>query len=385
MGKPRTLLGFGIFCVLFIGPSMHAQVVSNDPARIRQTFMYLTWDLKGDSTDATVSEWVLPVSGMLPLAENTELRYYTSLAGAKTSSKKFDRDLSGLTDTRLQVTRSLADDRFLVSLGVSVPTGQKKLNRDQFEVLRVLSAEQFNFPLKTFGEGLGVYSEVLGVTETGSWILGAGAGALYSGSYKPADNDVSYRPGIRLYLTGSAQLATDETDRTNFRFDGVAMLAGTDEANDKKVFRDGPQVDLSASGTRRFDPWSTGVDLRTILRGKDKRLSDKGILAIEQHASSGNEFRGTVRLGRAISDNVAGQVDVSTKFVTANSYPKKDPAYEGTASLYGVGGQISGRLSDHASAGLGLRKWFGHTNAGGQTEALDLNGWEIAQHVTITF
>jgi len=372
-------------CFFAIAAPALGQVITDDPARIGQAFTYLTWNLEGDSTDATVSEWVLPLSGMVPLAENTEFRYYTALAGAKASRNKFDRDLSGLTDTRVQATRSFAGDRFLVSLGASIPTGQKKLTSDEFEVLRVISAEQFNFPLKTFGQGVGAYSEILGVTEAGSWILGAGAGALYNGSYNPTDDDVSYRPGIRLYLTGSAQLANDERSPNSLRFDGVLVLSGADEADGKQVFRDGMQVDLSAGGMHRFDPWFTGVDLRLILRGKDKRLSDQSVLAAERYASSGSEFRGVLRLGRAMSDNVAGFVDVSTKFITANSFPGSDPAYEGAASLYGVGGQVSGRFSDHAAVGLGLRKWLGQTDEGGQTEALDLSGLEIWQRITITF
>jgi|GEM_PF-2494542 len=384
VGKPALLFGLMIASLLCTGPIAQAQVIYDDPTRLGQSFLYLHWNLKGDTTDASISEWVLPISGMIPFAENAELRYYTALAGTN-GTGRFDSDLSGLIDTRMHLARSFADDRLLVSLGVNLPTGRKKLDENQRKILRILSAEHFNFPVKTFGEGLGLYGEVLGATAAGEWILGGGVGVLYSGSYEPADDGVSYRPGVRVYFTGSAEIAGGENAANRLNLGGVFLLSAPDEADGREVFRDGAQLDLSASGTRRFGGWLGGMDLRLILRGKDERPTGEDILAVESYATSGSEFRVTLRAARELSARLSGMLDFSGKFYAANGYPKNDLNYEGGVSLYGIGGQISGRLSDRIRAGCGLRKWLGNSEEGGQTEALDLSGWEISQSITMTF
>jgi len=321
----------------------------------------------------------------VPMSDNTELRYYTALAGAGTTSNGFDRDLSGMTDSRIQLARSLADDQFLLSVGLNIPTGKKNLDSAQFGILQAVSAEYFNFPVKTFGEGLGYYAEFLGATQAGEWIVGGGVGALYSESYEPTDDGVSYRPGLRLYLTGSAEITTGESARDHIRLDGVFLMSAPDEADGKEVFKDGIQLDLSASGTRQFNDWSGGAGLRVILRGKDQRLTQESILATESYATSGSEVRFTLHLARELSNTISGMVDFTGKFVGVNGYPIDDPYYEGGASLFGFGGQLDGRLSDHTAVGFGVRKWFGNAEKTGRVEALDLSGWEISQNITITF
>jgi len=382
------LMAVAVYCaVLVLGSYIcsHAQIIQDDPPRTGQSWVYLHWNLEGDSTDATISEWILPVTGMVPLAENTELRYFASLAGASASAATFERDLSGLTDSRIQISRALADDQFLVSFGINLPTGKNKLDQDQFEVLRVLSDEYYNFPLKSFGEGLNLYSEVLGAAFAGEWIVGGGLGVSYHGSYEPTDNGVSYQPGMRFYLTGSAEIVFNEQYAERLRFDGVLTVAAADQADDQDVFKDGPWVDLSASGTRKFGDWLGGADVRLILRGKDERVIDGGSLVAEEYASTGSEFRLRVQAARELTERLSGVVDVSTKFVGANSYPSDDLNYEGSATLFGLGGQVNGRLSKRIRGVFGLRKWFGSSDAGGRTEALDLSGWEIRQSLTMTF
>jgi len=321
----------------------------------------------------------------VPMSDNTELRYYTALAGAGTTSNGFDRDLSGMTDSRIQLARSLADDQFLLSIGLNIPTGKKNLDSAQFGILQAVSAEYFNFPVKTFGEGLGYYAEFLGATQAGEWIVGGGVGALYSESYEPADDAVSYRPGLRLYLTGSAEIKTGESANDRVKFDGVFLVSAADQADDKEVFKDGIQLDLSASGTRGFNDWSGGAGLRVILRGKDQRLTQESILATESYATSGSEVRFTLHLAREFSNTISGMADLTGKFVGANGYPKNDPYFEGGASLYGIGGQVNARFSDHTRAAFGVRKWFGNAEETGKVEALDLSGWEVTQSITVTF
>lgn len=383
--KPGLAIGLAVVLLFSVGPAVQAQVVYGDPARVSQSFTYLHWNLKSDSTDASISEWVVPVSGMVPMSDNTELRYYTSLAGAGTSDNGFDHDLSGMTDSRIQLARSLAGDQFLLSVGLNIPTGKKELDSAQFDVIRAVSAEYFNFPVKTFGEGLGYYAELLGAAQTGEWIVGGGFGALYSEAYEPADDAVSYHPGLRLYLTGSAEIKTGENANNRVNIDGVLMVSAADKADDKEVFKDGIQLDFSASGIRRFNDWSGGAALRVILRAKDQRLTQERILATESYATNGSEVRFTLHWAREFSNTISGLADFTGKFVGANGYPKDDPQYEGGASLYGIGGQINGRFSNHAYAGFGVRKWFGNTKETGKVEALDLSGWEIAQSFTVTF
>jgi hypothetical protein len=381
----RLHIALVLLCWCWGTGSGAAQVVYNDPARINQSFVYLHWNLAGDTTEVSISQWAFPVSGMVPLGDDTELRYYTALSGADASSDLFNRDLSGMTDTRVHVARTLLEDQVLVAAGINLPTGHAKLGGDQLELLRVLSAEKYNFPVKTYGEGLGLYSEILGATETGKWIVGGGAGFYYSGSYQPADDDVSYQSGPRLYLTGSAEINTGENNIDRVKFGAVLVLALADQAGNRDVFRDGILFDLSATGTRRLGQWTTQAQARLIMRGKDQRLAQGGNLAAESYVSTGSEFRFAAEAHHHLSGRWYGNLDFSAKVVTANGYPQDDLLHDGGATLIGFGGGINARLSAAASAAFGLRKWFGNAAESGLTEVLDLQGWEISQHITVLF
>lgn len=383
----RRSLIFGLTLAVWLGQASlsKAQIIYNDPARINQSFIFLHWVLQGDTTDVSITQWVIPVAGMIPLADNTELRYYTAISGANASSDLFDRDISGLTDTRLHIARTLVEDRMLVAGGINIPTGQTGLDENQFELLHVLSAEKYNFPIKTYGEALGLYGEVLGASEAGRWIVGGGAGAYYSDSYTPVNNDISYQHGLRLYLTGSAETAAGESSIDRVKFDGVLILALADEADDQKVFKDGLQLDVSATGRRRLGQWVGSAQARLILRGKDQRLSQGGDLAAESYVSTGSEFRLSAQASYGLSDRWDGTLDVSGKFLAGNGYPEDDLLYDGGATLFGIGGWVHARLTPRTLAAFGLRKWFGNAAEGGLTEALDLNGWEITQGLTVIF
>ncbi len=382
----RALIGSLVIAV-WLGQAAigEAQIVYNDPARINQSFVFIYWGLEGDTTDASISQWAFPVSGMIPLADNTELRYYTAFSGADASSSVFDRNISGFTDTRLHIARTLAEDRILITGGINLPTGQTKLNKKQFALLLDLSAEKSNFPVKTYGEALGFYGEVLGATEAGRWIIGGGGGVYYRGSYEPADDDISYRHGLRLYLTGSAEIAAGESTSDRVKFDGVLVIATADKANGNDVFKNGAQLDLSATGTRRLGRWVGSARARLIVRGKDQRLSQDGDLTAESHASTGSEFRFSASASHKLSGHWDGALDFSSKFLGGNGYPKDDLLYDGGATLIGVGGWVSARFSERTRAAFGLRKWFGNAAAGGLTESLSLSGWEITQSITVIF
>jgi len=383
----NPVLMAGIFLISGFG-SPHestAQIIYRDPARIDQSFVFLNWNLKGDTTDVSISQWVFPVSGMVPLGDNAELRYYTALSGAESSSEAFSRDLSGLTDTRIQLAHTLVGNQILVAGGINFPTGQTKLAKDQFELLRVLSAEKFNFPVKTYGEALGVYGEVLGATEAGRWTVGGGVGAYYSGEYEPTDDGISYRHGLRTYLTGSAETTAGETTVDRLKFDIMLVVAMADQANEQDVFQDGILFDIAATGTHRLGHWNGLAQARAILRGKDRRLSQTGNLAAESYASTGSELRLSAQASRQLGDRWVGTLGLASKFLMSNNYPETDLLHDGGATLIGIGGRLGAQFTAQTGATIGLRKWFGSAAAGGTTEALDLSGWEISQQISVIF
>ncbi len=379
-------LAIVLVVVLFLGiPAADAQIIYQDPARITQSAVYLHWNMTGETVDASVSEWVMPISGMVPVAANTELQYYTAVVGAQSSLPEIDQDLAGLTDTRLHLARSLAEDHLLVAGGVNLPSGQKELNPTEFALAQFIAEERFNFPLKVFGQGLGIYGEVLGAWAYEQWIFSGGGGLHYSGSYTPLDDDVSYQPGVRYYVTGSAQLTSAKRQSDYVRFDGVASIAAADQADDVDVFKDGTQIDVAALGARRFGQWHAQANVRLILRGKDKRLAEGGNLVVERNSSTGSEFRFRLQTGRPVYAGWQGSVDVSTKFLAANGYPEDDVLYDGGATLFGIGGTVAKKIRDQIHLQIGLRKWFGSAEKSGLTEALDLGGWELSERLTITF
>lgn len=372
--------------VLGLPMAAPAQVSHGQGVRISQGLTYLSWDVSGDE-DFTVAQWFVPVIIQAPLRDNLELAIYSG--GIMSDRNDLTQgDISGLVDSRLQLSASFMENQILISGGASLPSGQTELSAGQQELIRWLASDFFNFPLKNTGEGLNVFGQLGFATPVGAWVFGAGGAVHVSGEYRPHENGVDYKPGTRLIATAGIERRWEK--RHHLAVDLILTSRGDEKANDSVIFRDGTQIDGRLQFRLGIGEGSLRGAVRYVSRGKDSRLDPASTALIrEVQNRNGNDLR--IRFGPHVplSPKVTAWAQVNAKFLSANDYPRDENAeghklFEDAARIIGVGGGVDIRLSPKSVLGLGFRIWSGSSDGSADYEKLDLSGFEIIQRLTIT-
>ncbi|GAB4321467.1 MAG: hypothetical protein Kow0074_12460 [Candidatus Zixiibacteriota bacterium] len=372
-----------LMSLLFLANSLQAQIVSGTPSSVSQRFSYLSWTLKGDTTDLTISQWYLPIVITAALQEDWELSVYSSVAASDADWDIADGEVSGLTDSRIQLAHSLADDRILLSGGVSLPTGQTELNESKRSLIPWLTEDFLTFPIKYHGEGLNLYGGVAGAVPAGNWALGLAVGLHLMGEYTPYEDGPDYKPGSRVILTGSAERQWPE--QGSLAADLSLVFSGNDEADGTPVFSDGTMLDARFRGRREFSTAALSGGIRLILRGKNDILDlTQAQLVSEENNTNGSEIRLFISGQRDLGERVTGSISVESRLLAANDYEPGSRFYEDAANILGIGAGIDIRLSRMATGGLGVRIWNGSSDGAARFEALDLKGFELTQRLTLT-
>lgn len=363
--------------------SAHGQVIGGELSSLGQQFSFTSWKLSGDTTDLTVKQWFLPILVKSDIAPDWQLALSTAAEG--TDAKDIQgASISGLTDTRIQASHSMSNNQVLVSGGLSAPTGVTKLSAEKRVLLPWLSADYFNFPVKYPGEGLNLFGEVGAAIPAGDWALGAAGAIHYSGEYTPYDDGRKYQPGARLVGTFGAD--RDWPGQGHFAADLVLIVSGNDKAEGKKVFADGTQIDMRVSGRKHLGKGRIDAAVRYIARTKNKVLGGENLdLVREANNTNGNDLRFFVSGRRELSPKAQAWLSAEAKFLAANGWAKGDPLYEDAASVMGFGGGADFVLSEHATAGAGIRLWTGSSDGSYAFEPVDLSGFEFIQRLTLTF
>ena len=169
--KIYILLILGL--VLLVSPA-YAQIIYNQPNSGGGRMIYSHWSIESSEGTNKLSQFVIPIHGFIPIQDNLEARFSLSTVSSKLDSSGTDYKLSGLGDIRVQFNQSLADDRLLLSLGLNLPIGKKKLHlTDEWPVMEYLSRDYLDVPIRKYGEGLGVNLLAGTATQVGEMQLGA--------------------------------------------------------------------------------------------------------------------------------------------------------------------------------------------------------------------
>lgn len=362
-----------------------AQIVSGDPSSVSQRFTYLAWTMKGDTMDLTVTQWVVPITLKAAFAEDWELAVFSAATGSDANWDVENGDITGLADSRVQLSRSLADDQVLISAGVSLPTGETELSRERRQLIPWLSADFFNFPVKYPGEGLNLFGEIGFALPAGAWVWGATGAVHYAGEYTPFDDGRDYQPGTRLVGMLGAERVWPQRGR--FGADILVVQSTDDKVDGDPVFADGTQLDVRLTGRREFSDWHIEAAGRAIVRGKNKVKAgkDQVDLVREESNTNGNDYRFYLSGRATLSPTAQGWATFDARLLAANEYDEEHALFEDAARIFGIGGGVDFSLSDRAVAGLGLRLWTGSSDGAATFEAIDLTGFEILERLTITF
>ncbi len=358
--------------LLALATGAGAQIMYGQPSAADVQFVYTHWEADaGDSLGATsISQVSFPMRGFIPAGDNAELLVY--LAGAWNSLDRPAIDeytLTGLSDARLQYNRSFADDQFLLSVGLNLPSGKRELSiADEAPVLTTLSQSYLSFPMRQFGEGLG-FSVMLG----GAQMLGqfrAGLSAMYqfNGKYSPYEGVDDYDPGDLISFNTGV-----DRDFENGRVgaNAIVNLYTNDKLEGSEVFKQSTAVDLRLSAEYGGDDGQLNGAVGYLIRGRNTTFVES---VQEEVKIYGNEFWGQAAYVHRLGDWRLGPV-AELRNIAENEQDL------GSATVFGGGATISRTLGETMGLELSGRYYTGNADGGD----IDLTGYQLAVSLTANF
>ncbi|MEW5701129.1 MAG: hypothetical protein AB1792_02745 [Candidatus Zixiibacteriota bacterium] len=366
---------------LVLSSGAGAQIVHGQRPQITQGLDYISWEASG-AKEFTISQWYVPITVRAGLRENLELGIYSAAARSESDLSETDNTLTGLIDSKLQLSASFLDDGLLLSTGVSLPTGKTKLDEPESDLVGWLTADFLNFPVKNPGEGLNIFGQLGMAAPLGRWVFGA-AGAVYvAGEYSPYDSDLKYTPGSRL--VGNVGIERNWENRHRLATDFVVIYSTDDKVAGKPVFRDGVQLDGRVIGQTTMGSLTVDGAFRAIIRGKDYLPDGEGSLVSELNNRNGNDLRFHLGMKLSLAPGFAVNVSGEAKLLAANNYPDSSDFFEGDAHLTGIGGGLTIGLGRQSRLDIGARAWTGSSDQALGLKNLDFKGLEVFQRLSVT-
>jgi hypothetical protein len=148
--------------------------------------------------------------------------------------------ISGLTDTAVQLSVPVVQNRVTLAATLLAPTGRTRYSLEEAQVAGIIAADLIPFRISNWGSGGALDLSTSVAASTGGLNLGARVGYQVGREFDLLDEgDFMYRPGDQLY----GRIAADGNI-------GVARLAaqltvyqfGEDAVNDRNLYRSGNRV-----------------------------------------------------------------------------------------------------------------------------------------------
>jgi len=193
--------------------------------------------------------------------------------------------INGLSDTWIQATYLLPNNRAMVNLGLGAPTGKTGLNNSQFVLARNLSRNIFRYQVPIYGQGFCARAGGAVAVQAGTQaVFGIGGQYLYRGKYHPLSYTYKYDGNVKalkpydpVYKPGdeaTAQVGLDLLVGEKFKLmaDVEFTAYQGDLLNGSEVFKAGTRLLGSLALYRQFDQQYLLTTLRYRIRGKHEYL-----------------------------------------------------------------------------------------------------------------
>lgn len=372
MQNRKWMLIIAVATVVGMGTSAAGQIVYGQPTTGNLRMIYSRWSEKSDMGTMDTDQIMVPLSGFIPLQDNLELRFYGASVSTSVDADGEDFTLSGLTDMRLQFNQSLASDRFLLSLGLNLPTGKKSLSlEEERPVMGVLTQNYLSFPVRRMGEGFGVNLLAGAAATSGEIRFGGIVSYQINGAYEAYEDEGDYKPGNMFSLSASADAKASEWV---FAADATFTTYSTDKVDDRKVFAQSDQLDLHAGAEYESKSYSFSGDVRYLIRGRNTRY-DITEAVYDQLKIFGNEFFMAGRFAYAPDERwfIAPLADL--RLIAGNEYEF------GSSRVIGLGLEAGRKISTGLNLGAGFKYHTGSADDG----YIDLSGFQISAGLMAAF
>jgi hypothetical protein len=373
--KLKFLISFLGLALLLSVPAQ-AQIVFGQPASGDVMFFFSSWTLDYDDATPTVkiSQSMVPLRAFIPLGENTEGLIYVSAASSElvtaasseletTSSQ--DSTLKGMSDVRMQVSRSFAGDQMLLSLGLNLPTGKTSLSfNDEVQVLEYLAADFIDVPLRRLGEGFGFSVLLGGARMLGDWRAGGSIMYRYNGSYDPYEGVTDFDPGDLI----SFNLGFDRImEAATVSVEMIYSLYGSDQLGGSDAYKQSSVIDIHAGYN-----WHKGVNRVKVAGGYVAH--GRNTAYVDTPASEtkiyGDEFWLRAIWGRDLGKAWRVTPAVNIRTIAANEQNL------GSSTVFGLGTTVARPLSDQVGIDFSGTYFIGGSN-------IDLTDDEVDNHISV--
>ena len=373
-----------VVTTLLIGATAQAQIMFGKPAAGDIEFYFSSWELTEDGTTTEITQSVVPMRGFVPLGENMEGLIYVAASGSQVvRGTVIDHSLNGISDVRMQVSRSLANDQFLISVGLNLPTGKTELTLDEeVTVLNYLAKNYIELPVRRLGEGLG-FSVLVGTARMiGDWRAGGSISYRYSGSYAPYAGVTDFNPGDKISLNVGVDR---QMEATALSFDITYGMYGTDQWDGDDIYEQSTELGLRAGFNWNKDVNHIGVAVGYLARGRNTIYvtdpSQDDATEAQEAKVYGNEFYGRASWGRDVAQVWRITPSVEFRSIAENESLVEDEQNMGSATIIGLGTTVARKLSDQVGFDIGGRYFTGDADGGN----IDLTGYQVRLGLTANF
>ncbi|UCD17493.1 MAG: hypothetical protein JSV44_00875 [Candidatus Zixiibacteriota bacterium] len=354
-------------------PAAWGQILYGQPTAGSIQFSYTDWSIESSSGKTTISQLTIPVNGFIPLQNDFEALFYVASSSNDLVERGTEYSLAGMSDFRLMLNRSFMDDHLVTSLGVNLPLGKKKLDLSkEWIIIDYLSDNYLSFPVRRFGEGLGLSLLFGGAGSAGEMRYGAGVMYQYNGTYEPYEGYDDYNPGDLVSFNLGAEIHSDEFTLGS---DLIISLYTADRSGDTRVYKQGDQVDFRLAGSHGTELFAATAAVRYLWRGAQTGYDTDTDKEIESLKSYGNEFVVTGMVSWSLMSDWSFAPAAELKLISANEMGFDN------SSVFGFGAGIGRKLGERVNFDVGARLYTGNADGGN----VDLSGFQITGGLTGTF
>ncbi|MFQ5607256.1 MAG: hypothetical protein ACE5GA_04865 [Candidatus Zixiibacteriota bacterium] len=345
------------------------QTVNAEGFVVNTHAMFQTWKVTDSAGEMTITQWALPLSGIVPLENDFALQYYAAGARSDLDETALDYDLTAASDVRFLLNRRFADDRFLLGVGLNLPTGKQNLDFAlDTVIINQLSESYLSFPLRRFGQGFGV--NFLGGAAGPLGVLDASVGVIYelTGEYDPYEGEGAYDPGN--FFMGTLG-AVYRAERFVISGNLSTTIYSADRLDDKKVVQQSARISLRLAGAYASGKSRVNLSAGYLLRGRNKQFDSQEAI-VRQLQLLGDEFSVNGSLDFALDGGWSLGPRSEVRLISGDELAGTE--HFGSSEIFGFGGRVGKRLSSTLSLSLNSRYYTGSANDG----LLDVSGVSLS-------
>lgn len=349
-----------------------------------------SWSLEREGTEFDVSQTTLPILVRAPAGvDNMHVTLFTSGISSDVKGED-DISMSGASDTRLRFSWLLPNDRFLLTGGLSLPTGPTDLDRDEVLVSRAISNQVLGFRANRYGEGLDIFVGLAAAWPVNnSWSVGGGLGGRLKGSFEFAPDALNglgkVEPGSEVFLSGGASYFNRGDSRTTaFNADLSFRTYGRDKVESKEVFEEGGEIDLVINGALDGERWKHAMLVRFVSKGEHTLLGSASPITPEtplQKLVLANVTGDHYQTQAMVTYRVTKKLDVTGRLIYSHfsevevnrANGKGSVATRGDATVIEPGLSLERRFGDRFSLIGGVSVPTGSADDGN----VDLSGYDL--------